>query len=358
MHIWQIEKGPGDAAWDAFVAAHPRGHFLQSGAWARHRANDGWFARRCLVRDGEGSGTILAGAQILIHGRPGLRRAYCPRGPVCEPGDPTWPALAAAMARATRGCVALRLEPHWPDEPATRGFLIQAGLREAAAIQPPSTLVLSLGRGEEALLAEMKQKWRYNLRLAERKGVTVRREGADALPTLEALIADTAARNGIGDRPAGYHASVWRAFEAASPGAARLYVARFEGLALAASLVVHFGRCATYLYGGSSERERQRMPNHALQWAAIREAESAGLAQYDFWGIPDALGVATVAGEALDAVPVRGDGLWGVWGFKRGFGGQVWRAVGAWDQVHAPLRYTLGSRLIPALRARAVGARR
>ena len=352
MHSWQIETGPGDAAWDAFVAAHPRGHFLQTGAWARHRAADGWLARRCLVRAGDGAGPIVAGAQILIHGRPGMRRAYCPRGPVCEPQDPAWPALAAALRTATRGCIALRLEPHWPDEPAARRFLTEVGLREAEAIQPPSTLRLTLGRGEEALLSEMKQKWRYNLRLAERKGVCVRLEGAEALPTLEALIAETAERNGIGARPEGYHASVWRAFEAAAPGSARLYVARFEGRALAASLVIRFGRVATYLYGGSGEAERQRMPNHALQWAAIREAEAAGCHSYDFWGIPDALGRAAAAGEALDTVAPGSDGLWGVWGFKRGFGGQVWRAIGAWDRVDAPLRYALGSRLLPGLRSR------
>jgi lipid II:glycine glycyltransferase (peptidoglycan interpeptide bridge formation enzyme) len=211
--------------------------------------------------------------------------------------------------------------------------------------QPPSTLRLELGKGEERLLAEMKQKWRYNIRLAERKDVEVAREekGTEGADILARLIRETAERNGFAARTPDYYRAVWQVFDELDQ--ARLYVARFKGQALGAMLVVHYGDTATYLYGGSSERERQRMPNHALQWAAIQGALAEGLEVYDFWGIPDAIGQAVGRGEAPESVEEGEGDLWGVWGFKRGFGGGIWRAAGAWDMVHAPLRYKLAMRL-------------
>lgn len=367
-----MEWSSDDAAWDAFVAGHPSGHCLQSSAWGRVRAAQGWEVRRVVVDAGTTSAAggdaapgrparaPIAGAQLLVRRRLGGAVAYVPRGPVCAPLDPAWPALRAALRAVARDCVAVRVEPHWPDDPATREWLTDAGLRPADPVQPPSTVRVDLARGEDAILAGMKQKWRYNVRLAEKSGVVVTEGGAEDLDVLERLVHATAARQGIGSRPAGYHAAVWRAFNRPPrvPGvAAHVYVARWGDAPLAAILVVHFGDTATYLYGGSSGAERQRMPNHLLQWEALRRAAAAGLRWYDFWGIPDAIGRAAASGIAPDAVPAGAGDLWGVWGFKRGFGGSVWRSVGAWDDVLAPTRYALGSAVAPWL-DRLSGARR
>lgn len=341
-----------DAAWDAFVAGHPRGHLLQSSAWGRLREAQGWRMRRCAVRDARG--IPLAGAQLLIRPRPLATAAYLPRGPVCEPGDLAWQPLLDRIRRSAGAAIAVRLEPHWEDSAASRRFLEGQGLRPAPPVQPPSTVRVDLALPEDALLAAMKPKWRYNVRLAARSGVQIVAGDAGDLPVFEALVADTTARQGIPARPPGYHAAVWRAF---GPEHARLYLARLEDQVLAGILVIHFGDTATYLYGGSSAEERQRMPNHLLQWEAMRRARAAGLARYDFWGIPDAVGDAWATGGDPDAVPIGQGGLWGVWGFKRGFGGEVWRAVGAWDLVRAPVRYWIGQTLLPALRRRGrVGA--
>ncbi len=327
-----------DDRWDAFVAGHARGHFLQSAAWGRLRAAQGWQVVRTALRDERGA--LVAGAQALVRRRLGGAVAYVPRGPVVEPGSDAWPALLAALrARHRPSTVALRLEPHWTDDAAGRAGLDRAGLRVAEPLQPPSTLVLDLTRGPEALLAAMKPKWRYNIGLAARSGVEVGRGGDGDLDAFETLLSATARRHGLGARPAGYHAAV----AAALGPAARLFVARAAGEVLAAALVVHHGRTATYLYGASSEAQRQRMPSHAVQWAAITDAAAAGLAAYDFWGVPDAVGRAWAAGGDPDAVPPGEGGLWGVWRFKRGFGGAVWRAVGAADDVYAPLRYAAGA---------------
>jgi len=338
----RISTTPGDPDWDAFVAAHPHGHFLQSTAWGRLRAGQGWQVRRCLVHAADGR--LAAGAQALIQRRWGGAVAYVPRGPVCAPDDPAWPALLAALREGTRGCVAIRLEPHWADTAETRRWLAGRGLREADPVQPPSTIRLDLRVGPDALLAGMKQKWRYNVRLAERSGVEVSEGSAAAadLEILEDLVHATAARQGFGSRPRGYYADVWRAF---GPERARVYVARHAGTPLAVMLVIHFGDTATYLYGGSSGAEHQRMPNHLLQWAAIRDAAACGLRWYDFWGIPDAIGRAVTQGQRPEDVPAGEGDLWGVWGFKRGFGGEVWRAVGAWDDVRGRARYRVGRML-------------
>ncbi len=325
-----------EAAWDAFVAQHPHGHFLQSWAWGRLRERWGWRALRlAAVAD---DGARVAAAQVLVRRSLAGSLAYVPRGPACAPCDPAWSALRWAIRQRLPGLVALRFEPHWPEEPATRAWLREQGLRPAPAVQPPSTVRIDLRAGDEALLAAMKQKWRYNIRLAERRGVTVRRGSQIDLETFYALLCETARRDAFAIRPAEYYRAVWH--ELAEAG--RLYLAERGAEPLAAILVVHFGGTATYLYGASAGNGREHMPNHLLQWQAMRWARQEGLTVYDLWGIPDAIGQAVLAGSAADDVPVGSGGLWGVWGFKRGFGGTVWRTVGAWDDVVALVRYRLG----------------
>lgn len=347
-----VDYHPNAAEWDAFVRDAARGHFLQADAWAALRGGQGWRSRRVALRDPDG-GHIVLGAQVLVRGRRGLRMAYVPRGPVAEPDDERLPILMTALHDLTADCVFLRLEPHWEDQPAARRALSALDLRESDAVQPPSTVLLSLRAGPQAVLAGMKQKWRYNIRLAERRGVRVSQGASEGdWSTFEALVRHTASRNGFGARPPGYYRAVGLAFGQN----ARLYLARLEGEALAGILVIHWGREATYLYGGSSDRHRDAMPNHLLQWRAIEDAAESGLATYDFWGVPDALGLAAADGRDPESVTAPAstadprDGLWGVWGFKRGFGGQIWRSVGAWDGVHAPLRYVLAMRVLPAVK--------
>jgi len=93
---------------------------------------------------------------------------------------------------------------------------------------------------------------------------------------------------------------------------------------------------AWYFYGASSNVHREKMPTYLLQWEAMRWAKSQGCTSYDLWGIPDE------EEEMLEAeFTHRHDGLWGVYRFKRGFGGRLARSVGAWDRVYSPARYRL-----------------
>lgn len=348
MTVQTLEHGARTDRWDAFVAAHPRGHFLQSSAWARLRVGQGWEALRVEVSDDGAAGDgLIAGAQILLSRTTGGSVAYVPRGPVCDPGGPGWDAVLAGMRETVSGSVvALRLEPHWLDDDDARGALRDAGLREAEPMQPASTLRIDLTTDEDQLLADMKQKWRYNVRLAARRGVTVSEGGLEELAEFERMMSVTADRDGFASRAPGYYSAAWQALG----DAAHLYLAGYDGETLGGVFVVRCGHTATYLYGASSDVERQRMPNHLLQWEAMRRARAAGCRWYDLWGVPDELGEAAVRGVDPADVPTGSGGLWGVWGFKRGFGGQVVRYVGAWDDVYRPVRYFAGTSLLPRLR--------
>jgi lipid II:glycine glycyltransferase (peptidoglycan interpeptide bridge formation enzyme) len=125
-------------------------------------------------------------------------------------------------------------------------------------------------------------------------------------------------------------------------------LAEYEGNPLAAVILVRFGERMIYMYGASTERERQRMPGYLLQWEAIRLARAQGCQIYDFWGAPNEF--------------VESDPLWGVWRFKEGFSGQVVRFIGAWDYVARPFWYWVYTAVMPRylayLRRRSHGDRR
>ena len=317
--------------WDEFVAAEPWGSFLQTAAWGRFKERWGWRVRRVAV---ERDGALAAGAQVLFRPLPlGRSVAYVPRGPVAPPDDPgLLAALLDEVHRAARGSGALLLtvEPNW--ELPTQGteHLGRIGFRPGAeAMQAEATLMLDLRPAEEDLLAGMRPKWRYNVRLSARRGVVVREGGAEDFSIYARLMAATGERDRFEVRPRGYYEDAWRAF--GDDG--KLFVAEYEGRPLAAIIVVKTGATATYLYGASSDEERNRMPNHALQWAAIRWAKSSGCERYDFWGIPPEVpddGEVEQYGEG---------GLWGVYRFKQGFGGRVVKYPRALDFPYSRLGY-------------------
>jgi peptidoglycan pentaglycine glycine transferase (the first glycine) len=137
----------------------------------------------------------------------------------------------------------------------------------------------------------------------------------------------TGARDRFGVHNAAYHRRATELF--APPGMMTWLLAEHEGQLLAAIAVFALGRAAYYMWGASADDGRNVMPNHAVQWAAIRWARSKGCTVYDLWGIPDEVG------ENPDAFAEPESwgqgGLWGVYRFKQGFGGQVVRFAGAWD---------------------------
>lgn len=331
MNFLKIED---QERWNAFLL-EKGGHLLQSYEWGGVKSQFGWRATRVALEEG---GRIIAGAQLLIRDLPLGSLAYLPRGPVVDPqkGETLrelWVQLHI-LARQ-EGSIFLRLEPDW--EGGERGPLLEReGFHRAPeSIQPQSTLAVDIGEDLESILNQMKPKTRYNIRLAERKGVVVREGREEDLGTFYELLSITGSRERFFVHSERYYLEVWRAF--APQGMGRLLLAFYGDQILAGLMAFAFGHRAYYLYGASSYEHRNLMPNHLLQWEAIRWAKERGCLVYDLWGIPDEVGR---GGEPPDFAKRKG-GLWGVYRFKRGFGGRVVRTVGAFDYIYSPLLYRL-----------------
>lgn len=276
--------------------------------------SEGWRPRRVALPGG-------ARALVLVSGPPGLRLASVRRGPV--------PATADAVADLVRwarasGMARLRVEP---EAPAPFGeTLRRAGWERAPAADPVDTSVVAL-RSPDELLASFHTKHRYNIRLAERRGVVVTccppGEGAEELHRQHAA---TAARQRIS--PPSVEAYQRRLDQLAW---CRIYVARVEGEAVAAIMVARFGKRAVYLFGGSSGVHSNLQPTYAVQWAAMRDAWQAGCVGYDLWGIPP---------SDDPAHPWHG-----LWQFKSGFRGEQLTYCGAWEYALRPRRARLAATL-------------
>lgn len=341
---------PDDAAWDAFVAAHPWGGLLQGAAWGALKARFGWERRRVAVSDGRGR--LLAGAQVLLRRRLGLSVAYAPRGPLLADEPAADRLLLAGMERLARRAraVLLRIEPDLtedhPRADALHTWLQLQGLRPAETIQPRSSVHVDLARPLEAILAGCSKGHRADIRRAERQGVAVRAGGEADIPAFYAIMRATGERASFAVHSEEYY----RAALALHGARARLLLAEIEGRPVAAHMVFADARSGRYLYSGADEAGLKSGANHLLEWRAIGWARELGCLSYDLWGIPDALGRAARAADeaerqALEAA-AQHDPLIGVYRFKKGFGGEVVRYLPAYDRVLIPPLYGLAVRRI------------
>lgn len=320
------------AGWNQFISRYPDAHLLQMGEWGELKSAFGWKPVRLISDDG-------TGAQILFRRLPlGLTLAYMPKPVVSDQlsvvSSQFWNEVNLICKKYR--AVFLKIEPDaWESDDSSRresksgDFGLQLSQHN---IQPPRTIVVDIRGTEEEILARMKQKTRYNIRLAEKKGVTVR--AWDDLDGFYKMMQVTGGRDGFGVHSLDYYRRAYELFH--SSGTCELLVAEFEGEPLAAMMVFAHGRRAWYVYGASNDEERNRMPTYLLQWEAMRWARSKGAEEYDLWGVPDE------GEEKLEAeFETRHDGLWGVYRFKRGFGGELKRANQAMDKVYNPLLYKL-----------------
>ena len=326
---------PSTEDWDAFVASQAQPHILQTSQWAELKTRFGWNADRiCVMRNNK----IVAGASVLFRTLP-LRLgsiAYIPKGPIVELDDHDLTnELLSGLDRLMKQyrSILLKIEPDQLDDQPTRARLAELGFQVSPqTIQPPRTLTIDLARSEADILAAMQSKTRYNIRLSAKKDVSVREAGDSDLSAFSDLMQATAIRDQFAVHSPDYYSAAYRLF--VDNDQARLFVATYQENIIAGIFVFALKSRAWYFYGASGDVERERMPNHALQWAAIQWAKSRGCTEYDLWGVPDE-DEATLKAQYLD----RSDGLWGVYRFKRGFGGQLKRAVQAVDRVYNPLLY-------------------
>ena len=315
---------------DAFVMAHPQGGFTQISAWRNVKSN--WGYEAVVVRSD--SGSIVGSAGILVQKIPliGTSFLYCPRGPVCDLHDRE--VLSALM----RGVDVLakkytahvfKMDPdvlfsdtEFADLAKSMGFVQSYGPDGFEGIQARFNYRLYInGRDEEALLMNLTQQTRRNLRLAERHGVEVRVCGSEMLPEFCRLMATTGERDGFAIRPKAY----FERFLSALGERARLYIAFYEGRAIAGAIATNVAGKVCYVYGASDNETRNVMPNYLVQWKMILWALETGCSVYDFQGVSGNLNP-------------EGNHMYGLYRFKHGFNGQLDELAGEFDRTYRPIR--------------------
>ncbi len=321
----------GEHAYDSFLTSQPAGDFLQTRAWGRVKLITGWRANPVLLQDGDGK--VVLSALLLARKIPGLpvNLFYAPRGPVLDWDLP--PELLAEVLRAFAAAVRqlggrtrsvlLKCDPALPaDNEAAAAALKGAGFRVASAglsfegLQPRFVYEIDITPPEEALLGSFSAKHRYNIRLAGRKGVEVRRtEDIADMTEFYRVLQVTAERDGFNIRNLSYYEAIWR--EVVATGGAHLFLAEYEGEILSGALIFTLGKRGWYVYGASSNEHRNLMPNYALHWEIMRFLKERGHEIYDMRGISG------------DLTP--GSHLYGLYRFKKGFAGRVVEYRGEMD---------------------------
>jgi peptidoglycan pentaglycine glycine transferase (the first glycine) len=329
---------PTPEQWDSFVRAQSRAHFLQLSGWGTLKSTYGWKAARVAFANDQGD--LIAGAQLLFRPLP-LRLgtlAYLPMGPYhtaefsSERGYPLlWKAIHqtakqhhAAFLKWEPGI--FEAEPPYP-VPSDIGFRTSP-----QTVQPPRTILLDIRGTDDEILARMNQGTRRKIRQSLKNDIRYFEGTREDVAKFNGMMQTTGARNEFGVHEPAYYE---RAYDLFVPqGDAALFLAAHEGDDLAGIMVFISGTTAQYVYGASSNVKRNLMGAYGVQWAAIQWARARGCTTYDLWGIPDE-DEATLEAQFES----RSDSLWGVYGFKRGWGGRVVRSLGAWDYVYNPLVY-------------------
>ena len=310
--------------WNAFIQSHPESHLLQSGMWGELRADFHWKPFR--IQSGQ------AGAQILFRTIPGgYTIGYIPRGPVGTDWSAIWHEIDYLCV--SQNAVFLKVEPDiWEDDAIQIKDWLPEKCVSSKSIQPLRTIVVDLKDDEDTILGRMKQKTRYNIRLAEKKEIEIRE--TNDIGEFFKIMTATGQRDGFGIHSQEYFTRAYTVFEPSKSVA--LLMAYYQNNPLAGLLTYKLGKRAWYLYGASNEEERNRMPTYLLQWRAMQWAKAQNCTEYDLWGIPD------YDEEILESqFETKSSGLWGVYRFKRGFGGQIKRAMPAFDIIYRPALYKL-----------------
>ena len=242
------------AEFEAFLQKHPQGHFAQSSLWAKQKPMWSWKAIICRDESGEIKGALA----FLIRKMPIVRKKmmYACRGPVCDLDDrKTFGELIEAskkLAKAEKAYV-IKMDPDVPSSNTDFckmledfGFRTRDMGKNFEAIQPKYVFRLYLnGRTEEEVMADFHQKWRYNIRLAVKKGVEIRLCGKEMVPDFTRIMIETGMRDGFATRPAAYFAAMLDNLGEKC----RLYMAFHEGKPIAGTLAILYGDKVWYLYG-------------------------------------------------------------------------------------------------------------
>jgi len=324
--------------WNQTIQTFKHPHVLQSFEWGKIKEAYGWSPYRVLFSEGENSKPAAA-ASILKKGLPaGLgTMLYVPKGPIMDYSNADLSnKVFSALTDITEGLNAVSIKID-PDIPLENSHILKAlednGFVKSPEIQFKNTIRIPLNKTEDDILAHMKSKTRYNIRLAGRKGVKIREGSEEDFNLFYSMYKDTGMRNGFTVRPFHYYRTIWQLLF--SEGMGKLFFAEVEGTPVAAAYVFLFKDQAWYFYGASGTEYRNYMPTYLLQWHILSYAKDAGCLYYDLWGAP----------QVFD----ESDPLYGVYRFKKGFGGDFAEQIGAYDFIRSKVRYKTINSLLPKI---------
>ncbi|MFA6807393.1 MAG: peptidoglycan bridge formation glycyltransferase FemA/FemB family protein [Eubacteriales bacterium] len=317
-----------------FIIEHPKGHSMQLWEWGEIKKKTGWKPWRMVL---ERNGMVVAAATVLERRMPiiGAPIFYAPRGPVLDVSDEVvFDGLLEAVRKLAvkRGAILLKIDPdvsfnviELKDYLESRKFKLLDRGKDFEGVQPRYVFRLDIAPDEETLLANMNQKTRYNIRLATKKGVTVRKGNKEDLQAFYEVLRETTERDNFLVRSYSYFEDLYDTLVQA--GFAELFVAEYNGQIVSGTLAFITGKKAWYIYGASSNSHRKVMPNYLIQWEMIRWAKANDCTLYDFRG---------VSGDISEDNP-----LYGLYRFKKGFNGEFTQFIGEWDLVYRPIMYSV-----------------
>jgi peptidoglycan pentaglycine glycine transferase (the first glycine) len=350
--------------WNDVIKQFPQTGILQTSQWSDLKTRYGWSADQKTWQDD--AGKIIAAALILMREqeiRPfgiKVKILYVPKGPLLDWNSSIREQVLRDLQEYAHrtGAVYIKIDPEiitargYPDQ---SGYMVyessQEIIRQAVSqgwiisrqqIQFKNTFWIDLSQTEEQLLAGMKQKTRYNIRLAEKKGVIIRKAELSELEKLYSIYAETSQRDGFIIRPKKYYLFLWKSFM--SSGMATPLIAEVDQEIVAGLFLFHFAGRSYYMYSMSTNQQREKMPNYLLQWEAIKLSKSLGCHIYDMWGAPDII--------------EQTDRMWGVYRFKEGLGAELIQTIGALDYPTSKIMYKIIQELLPGILSITRGFRR
>ncbi len=338
--------------WDAAMMGNIQRHILQSTQWANFKSRTGWQAHHLLWRGEDNK--VQAGVSVLekVSFLPlvkiPIKIFYAPRGPALDwtNAELVNEVLSDLTLFARElGAIFIKVDPEVfntleneeffqvkPTGTEVQQQLLKHNWQLATdQIQFRNTFWLSLLEEDDQLLAKMKQKTRYNIRLAEKKGVTVRKAAKEDFHLLYQMYAETAERDHFIIRPEAYYTDLWTQLMDQQMAVGLL--AEYDGEPLAGLVLFVYENRSWYFYGMSTEKHRNLMPTYLLQWEAMKISKQMGCTLYDLWGAPNEI--------------TAEDSMFGVYRFKQGLGASLIQGIGAWDYAVKPFYYQLFTILMP-----------
>jgi peptidoglycan pentaglycine glycine transferase (the first glycine) len=342
--------------WNAIIKKLPDPHLLQTREWALIKTPNGWTPSAYTWQDDSGNykaACLILKRQVRIF--PGLVSfsiLYAPKGPILDWHDQSLVDRVLSdlkqIARIERS-IFIKIDPDiicargMPDAEDEKFdpeggrlhqvFMAAGWIESSDQIQFRNTIIIDPTKTDDDLLGLMKQKTRYNIRLAEKKGVVIRKGNLKDASMLSKMYAETALRNGFTIRERAYYERIWKIlFDA---GMLSFLIAEVAGVPIAGLVLFHFSGRSYYFYGMSTELHRECMPTYLLQWKAIQTSRELGCTIYDLWGAPENFN--------------DSDAMWGVFRFKEGLGGRVIRTIGAMDYPFNKILYTLYTKIMPGI---------